>query len=107
MKTSCRCWGGDNLLFLEHYNGISFQVTHIDLLALLFDIGMFSTQQPTHMGKEETTSGIVWICVSIGKFMMHTMISGPFVNVILEGQRLAQHQKDAQWHPGFIGTMRP
>lgn len=96
-----------NSLLLEHNNGIGFQIAHIDLFALLLDVGMFSAEQPTHVGKEEATSGVVGIGISVREFVMDAMIACPLVNAILEGERLAQHKENTQRHLGFVGTMRP
>lgn len=68
---------------------------------------MFLAHQPTHMGKEETTTRIMGIRISIGKFVMNTMITTPLVYAVLKRERLTQHKENAQWQSSFVGTMRP
>ena len=76
----CDC---EHLLPLEHADGVRIQVTHVQALAFGLDIGMFPDQQPATMCKEETTLGIVGICLCLGVLVMDTVITGPFDDVIL------------------------
>jgi len=48
---------------------------------------VFPAQQPTNMGEEETTSGIMWISVGLRKLVMYTVITGPLYNVVLKGEK--------------------
>lgn len=54
---------------------------------------MFADQQPTNMRKEESTGGIVWIGIGFAVFVVHTMITRPFVNVVLREEKTETKQK--------------
>lgn len=94
-------------LLLEHNHRILLQVTHINELALLLHLRMLTDQQPTHVGEEESPGGIMGICISVRELVMHSMISGPFVDRVLEGDRLQDHQEDSQWQASFVGLVGP
>ena len=40
------------------------------------------------MSKKEATINVMWVCVSFGKLVMHSMVSTPFVNIILRSIRV-------------------
>lgn len=50
-----------------------------------FYLGMFAGQQPTDVGEEEPTVGVVWVRVSIRKLVMLSVIPNPHVQAVLTG----------------------
>lgn len=68
---------------MEHNPWISFKVRHVNLLSVLNNLWMFSWHQPSNMRKEEAPICIMWIGISIGIFMMLSMISYPNIQAIL------------------------
>lgn len=94
-------------LLLEHNHRILLQVTHVDELALLLHLRMLTDQQPTHVGEEESPGGVMRVGISVRELMMDSMISGPFVDRVLEGDRLQDHQEDSQWQACFVGLVGP
>lgn len=94
-------------LLLEHDHGILLQVAHVDHLALGLHLRVLADQQPAHVGEEEATGRVMGISVSVGELVMHSMVTGPFVDAVLEGDRLQDHQEDAQWQAGLVGLVRP
>lgn len=60
---------------LESDNGISIQIGNVQLLSLFDDVGMFSTQKPSHMREKETTFSVMWVGISFGEFVMDSVIS--------------------------------
>jgi len=91
LSFDCRC----NSLLLEHDDGILLNVGHVNRLALNANIGMLLAHQPTHVGEEEATTRVMGIGVCVSELVMHTMITSPFPDAVLEGQRLAEHEEDA------------
>jgi len=59
------------------------------------------------VGEEEAAAGVVGIGVCVGELVVHTVVTGPLPDAVLEGQRLAQHQEDAQRQLGLVGLVRP
>lgn len=59
------------------------------------------------MGEEEATRRVMGISVSVGELVMHSMVTGPFVDAILECDRLQDHQEDAHWQAGLVSLVRP
>lgn len=71
------------LPFLPNDDGILFQVAHIDGGTLLDYIGMFANHQPAHMREKESSLRVMGIRVRVRKFVMHSMVSNPLVDMIL------------------------
>lgn len=59
------------------------------------------------MREEEAPSRIMRISVRFRKLVVHTVISGPFKNVILECHGVAKDQKDPQGQPRFVSSVTP
>lgn len=53
-------------------------------MGLCPDVRVLTHQQPAHVSKEKAPFCIVWICIRLRKLVMHTMITGPFKDIILE-----------------------
>lgn len=68
---------------------------------------MLLAEQPTHVGEEEATTRVVGIGVCVGKLVMHTMIACPLPDAVLEGERLAQHEENAQRQLCLVRLVRP
>jgi hypothetical protein len=47
---------------------------------------VFAHKQPTHVREEEATAGIVRVGVCFWELVVGSVISGPFIHVILEAQ---------------------
>lgn len=54
-------------------------VGHVQHVAFSDYIRVLVHHQPADMGKEETTIAIVWIGISFGEFVVHTVIAHPIV----------------------------
>lgn len=95
----------DDWPFLPQQPRIIFQVTHVNLLALLNDFGMFLAHQPANVRKEESTLAVVWISIGIGEFVMDTMISCPVKNRLLCCHCLEEDEKKLKELVGFEGSV--
>jgi hypothetical protein len=49
---------------------------------------MFLAAQPSHMREEESSRCVMGICISIGEFMMNSMVTYPLKNAVLKSRRL-------------------
>jgi len=72
-----------DLLALINDNGIFQEIAHIDSLASSGYSWVFSAQQPANVSKEKPTSGIVRVGIRFTEFVMDSVVSTPFVNMIL------------------------
>lgn len=71
------------LLLLEHDDGIRFQVGHIDRLSFFLDHDMFSGHEPTHVGEEEASLGVMGVRVGLRVLVVNSVISRPLVDAVL------------------------
>lgn len=71
------------LLSLEQNNGVSKEITDIQLLSFFRHIRVFTNKQPTDMGKEEPSGGVVRVSIRLRVFVMHPVIPRPLVDVVL------------------------
>lgn len=69
-----------DLLLLEHENAIRFNIRKVNSFPLDSNQLMLPHKEPSNMGKEESSLGIMWISMCFGIFMMHAMVSYPFPN---------------------------
>lgn len=53
------------ILPLEHDNFVSLQVTELQLLPLLNDVRVFTHQEPTDVGEEEPSDGVVGVGIGL------------------------------------------
>ena len=65
-----------------------------------------SHKQPTHVRKEEAAICVVRIGVGIGPFVVAAMITRPIDYVILERERVAADEEEAQRKARAIAAMR-
>lgn len=75
----------DVVLAIVANNWITHQVRIIDRRAFDDDVGMLSGQEPSHVSKKATSSGIVRVGVCFSELVVQAMISGPGVDVVLAG----------------------
>lgn len=80
------------VFLLETQYRVRLQVRQINLFTLGNDVGMFTTQQPTDMWKEEATCCIVRISVCLWVFVVHSMITSPIHSRVLERNRIKHCQ---------------
>lgn len=69
---------------LKHYHFVRQQVSELQLPAFFYDIWMFAHQQPANVGKEEAPFGVVGVGVCLWVFVVNSVVSSPFKNVILQ-----------------------
>lgn len=68
---------------------------------------MLLAQQPAHVREEESSACIVRIGVRICEFVVHTMVSSPLNDWVLEGDWLEDYQNKFQLSVGFVRPMSP
>lgn len=95
------------VLLLESEDRISIKIAHVNIVSFLLDVRMLAYQQPTNMSEEESTSSIVWVSICLRVFVVHTMVSSPINNCILESQCVAESQEKSQRPFCFVGLMCP
>lgn len=76
---------------MESHDWIFHDVAQIEHSAFAHHLWMLVHHEPANVGKEEATIRIMWIGISLWEFMVHTMITNPFVDWILPGYGKAQH----------------
>ena len=59
------------------------------------------------MCEEESTRGVMWISVSFGIFVMDAMIACPVVDGALVGDRVAEHEEEAEGVGCGVGSVGP
>ena len=47
------------------------------------------------------------IAIGLAELVVHTVIAAPDEQIVLTGDRVADHQENAQWQTRFVTTMRP
>jgi len=62
---------------LEIGNWVGIDITEIDCTPGDFHVGMFRAEQPSNVSEEESPTGVVWIRVSLGEFVMDSVITSP------------------------------
>lgn len=77
----------DHLLSLEHDDFVGQQVLELQLPSPLDDFRVFAHQQPSDVGEEEASCGIVRVCVCLRVLVVHPVIPGPLVDIILWSRR--------------------
>jgi hypothetical protein len=68
---------------------------------------MFLDEEPSHVGEEKSTTGIVRVRVRLAKLVVDAVIAGPMVNGALVGNRVADDQKETHEEMGFVGAVTP
>lgn len=68
---------------LEHDERVSFQVRHVDELALGDDVGMFAAHEPSDVREEEAPLRVVRVAVRVAVAMVLAMVSNPDVQAVL------------------------
>lgn len=71
------------LLSLKLTNWVRLNVTHVDLRTKLSHIRMFLAHQPAHMWEEKAARRVMRIGICIGEFVMNSMITCPFDNILI------------------------
>lgn len=94
-------------LFLEHNDCVLFQIGHRDVFPFCLHIRMLPQHQPTHVREKETAFRIMRVGICIGVFMMHPMISNPFMNAVLECNQIRYGQKESQLPLCFVRFVCP
>lgn len=92
---------------MELYDGIVVDVAHVEHTTFSQHFWMLMHHEPADVRKEEASIRIVRIGISFREFVVHTMITNPFVNGILARQCKAQHQNDTHRCLCFVRTMSP
>jgi uncharacterized membrane protein len=92
---------------LKSNDGILHEVTAVKRWSFLDDIGMLLAQQPTAVGKEESSESIVGISISFAVLVMNSMISRPFVDIILESHAIEDHQHHPKRELCLVGLVSP
>lgn len=73
-----------HLLSLESDNGVIQKISEIQLSSLFYDVFVLAHEQPADVGEEEATAGIVGVCICLRVLVVHTVVSAPLVDVILQ-----------------------
>lgn len=68
-------------------NRVLQEITHVDSFTTSQYLRMFLTKQPAHVSKKESATSVMRISVSFTELVMYTVISAPFINVILFVQK--------------------
>jgi len=69
---------------LERQKRIVGQIGEVEFGAHFLQFGVFAHQKPSHVREEEAAIGVVRIGVSVGPFVVTTMVARPFDHVILK-----------------------
>ena len=85
--------GGENKAIINHTRS--------------FHLGMLLHKKPAHVSEEETSRGVVWVCVFLGVLVMHPVIPRPVVDGALVCQGGIKHQKHSDNAMCLVGAMRP
>jgi len=76
-------------LLLPVHEGIVQQIGEIHLATGLYDSGVLFDKQPTNVGVEKSSGGVVRIRGGFRKFVVDSVIAGPMVDCSLVGDRVA------------------
>lgn len=68
---------------MKSNNWIGDDIIQANLFASSVHLWMFPNEQPAQVREEEATVGVVRIGISVGVFVMYTMIATPLVDVAL------------------------
>jgi len=95
------------LLFLESNDGVTLKVGHVNSSSLDFDCRMLLGHEPSHVGKEEPSLGIMRVGIGLGIFVMDAVVPAPLVDRVLECDRLEQGQEELERKFGLVGLVSP
>ena len=84
------------ILVLKLQDWISSEVTQIRFSSAFDDHRMLLQHQPADVSKKESPVCIVRIRISLRVLVMYTMIPAPVDDIVLNGRRLHDHQKDPE-----------
>lgn len=68
---------------------------------------MFLAHQPADVSEEEAAIDVVRICVGVAEFVMHSMISDPLDDAVLQGDGLKEQKHRFHLFVGFVGLVTP
>ena len=59
------------------------------------------------MSEEEASVGVVWISIGVSPFVMASVITRPFNNMVLEAHAIAHEQEGLEWKTSLEASVRP
>lgn len=73
-----------NSPFLEHDDGICFEVREVDGFPETDNVGMFAHHEPADVGEEEASGGVVGVSVGVAVLVVLPVVSDPNVQAVLQ-----------------------
>lgn len=92
--------GWNHLLPLKHYNLVRQQIVKLQFASFFNDIRVFAHQQPANMSEEEAPNGVVRISICLWIFVVNSVVSCPFKDIILriQGQTQITYTVATTWY---------
>ena len=72
-----------NILSLIEYDRICQNITTVNHFPASDDFGVLLAHEPSHVREEEASFGVVWISVRLRELVMSSVVSSPYIDVIL------------------------
>lgn len=80
---------------------IADQIGHVDLSALLDDVGVLLAHQPSNVSEEKAATRVVRISVGVSELVVHTMIASPLQDGLLTSHGLEEDDDQLKRCVGF------
>ena len=94
-------------LFLPVDKGIGKQIRKVHFASGLDNLRVLFDKEPTNVSKEKSASGIVWVRLGFGEFVVDSVITGPVVDGSLVGDGVAEHEHGSEQKVGLVRAVRP
>lgn len=109
------CWNynghqesqGRIMLFLPHYQVISFQICHVQAFCFGDIFWVLLIHHPTDVRVKESPMGIVWVSIRLTVFVMDTMVCNPIIKVTLQRKGVEENKHSPQRKSCFKGAVWP
>lgn len=72
------------VLLLVREDGVAVQIGHVDSLALVLHFRMLLAQEPSDVGEEEASLGVVRVRVGLAVLVVDSVVPGPVNHRVLE-----------------------
>jgi len=94
-------------LLLPVHEGIGQQIGEVHLATGLNDSGVLFDNEPTDVGVEKSSGGVVRIRGGFRKFVVDSVVASPMVDSSLVRNRVAQHKNRSEDKVGLVRSVRP
>jgi len=94
-------------LLLEVHGRVLHEIGKVHVASRFDDFGMLLDEQPSHVGEEESSRGVVRVGIGFRILVVDAVIACPVVDAALVGDGVAEHQENSERKPGLVRSVGP